>query len=104
MYILKKLNREKRVRTAEESAALQGKGWKLIQEKKSFEKPGIDEIADGLSRKLQEEMKAVEESQEQEPEEKQEQEGEAEPEGSQEQESEAEPEEKPKKSRTKAKE
>lgn len=86
MYILKKLNREKRVGTAEESAALQGKGWKLIQEKKSFEKPEIEEIADGLSRKLQEEMKAVEESQEQKPE------------------NEAEPEEKPKKSRTKAKE
>lgn len=102
MYILKKLNREKRVGTAEESAALQEKGWKLIKEKKPFEKPGIEEIANGLSRKLKEESK--EQEGEAEPEESQEQESEAESEESQEQESEAEPEEKPKRSRNKAKE
>lgn len=44
MYILKKLNREKRVGTAVESAALQEKGWKLIQEKKPFEKAEMEEI------------------------------------------------------------
>ena len=44
MYILKKLNREKKVGTAAEVAVLQEKGWKLIQEKKPFEKAELDEV------------------------------------------------------------
>ena len=102
MYILKNLNREKRVRTAEESAALQGKGWKLIREKKNFEKPEIDEIADGLSKKLKESIKAMESNQK--PEGEAEPGEDAEPEGEAEPGEDAEPEEKPKKSRTKSKE
>lgn len=46
MYILKKLNREKRVGTAGESAALQEKGWKLIQEQKPEAEPAAEEKAE----------------------------------------------------------
>ena len=42
MYILKKLNREKKVGTAAEVAVLQNKGWKVVKE--PWKKPEIKEV------------------------------------------------------------
>lgn len=109
MYILKKLNREKRVGTAEESAALQEKGWKLIKEKKPFEKATLDDVSTHIAEKMQENLKTLEGNQELEKDAElegdQEPEGDTEPESDQEPEGDAEPEsdQKTKRTRTKTK-
>lgn len=52
MYILKKLNREKKVETAADAAALQAQGWDIVQEVRQDSGADIDGIAKKVSTKL----------------------------------------------------
>lgn len=54
MFILKKLNREKRVMTAADAAVLQEEGWKIVQEVKSKSKIEVDieGVAQSISQKV----------------------------------------------------
>ena len=52
MFILKKLNREKRVMTAADAAVLQKEGWKIVQEVKSKMEVDIEGVAQSISQKV----------------------------------------------------
>ena len=55
MYILKKLNREKKVGTAAEAAVLQNKGWKVVKE--PWKKPELEEMESNSEPDAEEEPK-----------------------------------------------
>lgn len=58
MYILKKLNQEKKVMTAQQAADLEEKGWEIIQQVEAKLEVNIDGIAEKISEKIGKTLKS----------------------------------------------
>lgn len=58
MYILKKLNQEKKVMTAQQAADLEEKGWEIIQQVETKLEVDIDGVAEKVSSKIEENLKS----------------------------------------------